>query len=114
MGKNAPLLSTEPVVIYEKEHQKTTMGIKIKSNTFTDYLIASCSEAELRSWDKYQSDADIIYLRKECCNRLKVLLVNGSFISINSTPCFKRDNRRDFNEFELIEGCIKIESASTS
>lgn len=100
-GHDIPALHLTTLEVEEMPNSNLTMGLKIETNRFTDYFIASCAQAESRAWDDYQSDADLIYLRKGLKGQSKVFLLNGSFLSIEDNFFFKRKKRVPFAELDL-------------
>lgn len=96
-SEKSPIPSNVEILeINQREQKSQTIGLKLQTDESRDYFVLSCGESVTKSWDQYQSDADLIFFRKLRNNSIgRSFLLNGSFISDKS-----RKFIRDKNEIE--------------
>ena len=108
LDENLPSVHMETLFIQSEGTQDQTVGFKLQADRFADYFIVSHKQNSIKSWENFQSDADLIYLRRDKHDTSTVFLYNSSFLAIDSDTFFQNAKKIPYIEFELINGPIQL------
>ena len=77
--------------------------LKIAIDKSTDYFVMSDNPG-LKTWERYESDAGLIYFRKGSDNKLqKAFLLNGSFLSFGKEIMLTSQDRSDTSSVQFAD-----------
>jgi hypothetical protein len=77
-------------------------GLEIRINDTTDYFMISHIAPDMKSFDNFEFDGEIAYLRKGSDGKIaRIMIKNGSYLAENGRVLLDLPERRDVYEIEF-------------